>query len=365
MLFALAIIPVIGLLIFIYAKDKNEKESIGFLIGLFFAGMGTVISAIILEAVGELIFDAVIPNAVLRGILLAMLIVAPAEELGKYMILRLMTWKSRHFNYSYDAIVYAVFVSLGFAALENIGYVFSNGIGTAIMRMFTAVPGHACFAVFMGYFFSKAKYASLTGKRDEEKKNIRLTILLPIVFHGIYDGIVFGASESGNDYILVASMLLWIIYVFAFFVVSIVLIIKASKEDFCIISLPGGVQSVYMTSVAGSWTCACGTSNLLNFCSKCGSPRPIINTWYCPNCGIPTTFAFCGNCGTPRPMQQSPVQPQAPQYQQSVQPAQPYAQPGPQFQQPVQPQAPQYQQPVQPQAPQFTQTPQNPGQPPV
>ena len=74
-----------------------------------------------------------------------MLIVAPAEELGKFIVLRSITWKNKHFNYSYDAIVYAVFVSLGFAALENITYVFGSGVGTAFLRMFTAVPTKSAF----------------------------------------------------------------------------------------------------------------------------------------------------------------------------------------------------------------------------
>ncbi len=158
MLFALALIPVIGLLLFIYFKDKKEKEPVGLLIGLFFAGLGSVIPAIILEVIGQLILDAVIPyESAFKAVHLAMIVVGPAEEMGKYVVLRLRTWKNKHFDYSYDAIVYAVFTSLGFAAIENVGYVFDGGLSTALMRMFTAVPGHACFAVFMGYFYSKAK----------------------------------------------------------------------------------------------------------------------------------------------------------------------------------------------------------------
>ena len=153
MLFALALIPVIGLLCFIYFNDKKEKEPFGLLIGLFFAGMGTVVTAIIGELVGGAIMGAIFPSeSVIGQVLVACIIVAPAEELGKFLVLRLITWKNKNFNYNYDAIVYAVFVSLGFAALENIEYVFLSGWSAAIMRMFTAVPGHACFAVFMGFF---------------------------------------------------------------------------------------------------------------------------------------------------------------------------------------------------------------------
>ena len=121
-----------GLILFIYFNDKKEKEPFGLLVALFFAGMSTVISAVLLEYAGIFILDLITPTetTILGAILSATMVVAPAEEMGKFLILRIFTWKNRHFNYSYDAIVYAVFVSLGFAALENINYVFDGGIGT-------------------------------------------------------------------------------------------------------------------------------------------------------------------------------------------------------------------------------------------
>lgn len=302
MLFALALIPVIGLLIFIYVKDKKEKEPIGLLIGLFFAGMATVISGIILELIGELILEAIFPyNPVIKALLLAFIVVAPAEELGKFVVLRLITWKNKHFDYSYDAIVYAVFVSLGFACLENIGYVFQNGLATALMRMFTAVPGHACFAVIMGYFYSKAKYASLTNNKSGYTKNIWLAFLLPAFGHGVYDGILFASEASGEDLVVVFGVLLWIACVAALFVISIIIVIKSAKNDYCIITLPDRVQTIYRPQIAGTWTCSCGVTNGFNFCSACGKPRPMVSSWHCPKCGTLGTFNFCGNCGCPKP----------------------------------------------------------------
>ena len=312
MLFSLALIPVIIILVFIYVKDKKEKEPIGLLIGLFFAGMATVITAIIAELVGELIFEAIWPyESALKQFLLAMLVVAPAEELGKYMVLRLITWKNKNFNYSYDAIVYAVFVSLGFAAFENVGYVFMNGIGTAFIRMFTAVPGHAADAVFMGYFYSRAKYASLKNDKSEYSKNLWLTILVPIITHGLYDGIIFSCSTGENVLYQLSGLILWIVFVIVLFVFSIITIVKASKNDFCIAYYPGNVQALYMPSYGGDWICNCGMVNQYNFCSRCGSMRPVIDTtWYCPRCGSPSAYNFCGCCGLPKPQVQPMMQPQ-------------------------------------------------------
>ena len=302
MLLSLALIPVFGLLFFIYFNDRNEKEPLWFLIILFFAGMSTVISAIILEMLGELALDAIIPyDSVVKSVLLATIVVAPSEELGKYLVLRTITWNNRHFNYSYDAIVYAVFVSLGFAALENVGYVLGTGIFTALLRMFTAVPGHACYGVIMGYFYSKAKYAQLTNKKSKSILFRLLAIFIPIVLHGIYDAILMGARDTDATLVMGASLLAWLGIVIALFVVSIILIIRSSRRDFCIVTLPEKVQTVYVPRVAGTWTCSCGVVNQFNFCPKCGKMRPYGNTWYCQRCGSLSAYNFCGNCGTPKP----------------------------------------------------------------
>ena len=302
MLFALALIPVIILLIVIYKNDRNDKEPIGLLIGLFFAGAATVISAIIAEALGDLVFDFIFPReSSFKAALYAVVIIGPAEELGKFFILWLITWKNKHFNYSYDAIVYAVFVSLGFAALENIGYVFSNGLGTAIIRMFTAIPGHASFAVFMGFFYSRAKYASITKEKGRCAFNMIFAIVLPSILHGIYDAIAMGAREANIDFLAGIAVIVWILFVIALFVMSIITVINSAKHDFCIVRLPDNTQTVYRPRVAGNWTCTCGTVNYLNFCSECGKQRPLNNTWRCPKCGMTGTFNFCGNCGCPKP----------------------------------------------------------------
>jgi len=308
MLFSLALIPVVGLLFFIYFKDRKEKEPFRLLVALFFAGMGTSVTAIIAENIGQTVLEVIFPyTPVLKALALAIFIVAPAEELGKFLVLRLITWKNRHFNYSYDAIVYAVFVSLGFAALENVGYVFSSGIVTAVVRMFTAVPGHACYAVFMGFFYSKAKDASITGKSGKCFINILLSIIVPILIHGVYDAILMGANAIGEDVAIVIGVVLWIVFVIVLFIVSIIIIIYSSKHDYCIVNVPEQGQTIYRPGVVGGWTCSCGTQNYFNYCARCGNHRPVNNIWHCPRCRTLSTYKFCGNCGCPKPVNQYPA----------------------------------------------------------
>lgn len=94
----------------------------------------------------------------------AFFVVALIEEFSKYIFVRFYSQPKKYFNEPFDGIVYAVMVSMGFAAIENIAYVSQGGMGTAIVRAFTAVPAHATFAVLMGYFMGLAKFAPSKSK---------------------------------------------------------------------------------------------------------------------------------------------------------------------------------------------------------
>ena len=97
------------------------------------------------------------------------------------------TWKNRNFNYRFDGIVYAVFVSLGFAAAENIMYVFNYGLGVALSRAVLSIPGHMCFAVLMGYHYGRAKALANRGLEAGVKYQLRQGCIFAILAHGIYD----------------------------------------------------------------------------------------------------------------------------------------------------------------------------------
>lgn len=120
----------------------------------------------------------------------AFVVAGLVEEGFKFFIFWFFLWKNKNFNEMYDGIVYNVFISLGFATTENIGYVFLSGYHTAFIRSMTAVPAHALFGVIMGYYFGKAKFSS--GKKG--MSYLAYAFIVPIVLHGIYDFILFAQS---------------------------------------------------------------------------------------------------------------------------------------------------------------------------
>ena len=195
-LLALAVLPAVLLMIYVYNKDTVEKEPPGLLALMALAGALACIPASISERVFLSLLGNVLPSgSLLYSAVETFVIVAISEEGCKLFFLKKLTWRSRDFNYRFDGIVYAVFVSLGFAALENILYVFNYGPSVLINRGLLAIPGHMTFAVFMGLHYSEAKLAALRGDEALRRRAMRLSLLMPCLLHGFYDFCLMSGLE--------------------------------------------------------------------------------------------------------------------------------------------------------------------------
>lgn len=232
MLFTLAIFPSIVLLIYIYKMDKKEKEPKKLLWRLFLWGFFLIIPVGIIESLVDSVVESVfIEGSIFYALIEGFIVAACTEEVGKYLVLKSKTFKSPAFDCMFDGIVYAVFVSLGFASIENIAYVMDGDISVAIIRMLSSVPGHACDAVFMGYYYSKAKLCFEHGDESSYKKNKKLAVLVPIILHGIYDFLIMMEGDVVGDGLAVFATFIWIIVVITIFVKSFKLVKRASKDD--------------------------------------------------------------------------------------------------------------------------------------
>jgi len=203
LLLAAALAPSAALLCYFYARDKYEKEPRLLLLKAFLLGGVLVIPVLFVEMKLN-IFDNSDTNLLAAGYT-AFVVAGLVEESFKFLLFFLFIWKTRDFNEMYDGIVYAVFISLGFATVENIAYVLSTGLDTALVRSLTAVPAHALFAVAMGYYLGIAKFA----KPQYSRRYIRLGFMIPIVLHGIYDFILFSHKFYMLLLFLPYMMYLW------------------------------------------------------------------------------------------------------------------------------------------------------------
>lgn len=191
-LLALALAPGAAIGIYIYLKDKHEREPLSLLLISFFYGvLSTLVTLFISWPVSALIATKEEADAISQFVE-AVFKVALVEEFSKFIFVRFILFNNKNFNEPFDGIVYAVTVSLGFATLENILYVFQSGFTTGIIRMFTAVPAHATFGALMGYFLGKAKFSL-----DRKLFFTVMALLAATVFHGSYDYFLFLGEVQG------------------------------------------------------------------------------------------------------------------------------------------------------------------------
>lgn len=202
-LLAIALAPGVAIGVYIYLKDHHEREPIGLLLRTFFFGILSVMVTLLISGVIDQ-FITIDPSSLSEQALHAFIIVALVEEFSKFIFVRGILYRSNHFNEPFDGIVYSVMVSMGFATLENVLYAFNGGMGTAIMRMFTAVPAHATFAVLMGFYLGKAKF--------EHKKSYYAFHALGVatLFHGAYDYFLFISWIPGLVLGAIASLIIGI-----------------------------------------------------------------------------------------------------------------------------------------------------------
>ncbi|MDA3821056.1 MAG: PrsW family glutamic-type intramembrane protease [Bacteroidales bacterium] len=182
-----ALAPVVIILFYIYFRDKYEREPIGLLLMSIFAGVLITIPVIFIE---QLIssgnpFKGSSESRIGNAAYDAFLVAALVEEAFKFLALYLLIWSKKNFNEKFDGIVYAVFISLGFAAVENIMYVSRGGMDVALTRALTAVPAHAIFGIRMGYYFGIAHMY-----KELKKSHLILAFISPFFLHGLYDFIL-------------------------------------------------------------------------------------------------------------------------------------------------------------------------------
>ena len=179
-LFGLAVAPGIAIAVYVYFRDKYEHEPLSLLLKTFFAGFFVVFIAAMIEQslFGYFHLDeTVLTNAAANNFIF----IGFTEELCKYLCLLAVAYRKPDFNEPFDGITYAVMVSMGFATAENIMYVMEGGFHAALLRVFTAVPAHASFAVLMGYFVGLAKF------RNHHLPMLLLGLFTATLFHGAYD----------------------------------------------------------------------------------------------------------------------------------------------------------------------------------
>ena len=221
-LMMLAIVPGLLIILYVYRKDKVEKEPRRLIVKLLIFGALSCIPAVIAEMYVDdhfISYDSQLSWALSNAFICAAL----CEELSKFALLYLGSWRNRHFDYRFDGIVYGVSVAVGFALLENILYVADGGLETALVRAVLAVPLHAFCGVFMGIFYGAMMKHHIDGNTGGKMKCLVGALLVPIMIHGIYDTFAFMGDGI--------STILLLAFVALMYIVAIRYVNKFSRED--------------------------------------------------------------------------------------------------------------------------------------
>lgn len=208
-----ALLPVALLFFYIYRQDAAHPEPPKWLWkGACYGVASALLVILVVGPIPDLekinpSFAATTSGAFFRAFAYA----AIPEEAAKLLMLWLLIRRNPFFDEHFDGIVYATCVGLGFAGFENIGYLLSNSdslFSVAFFRGIFAVPGHFFFAVAMGYFVSLAFFKSPTP--SVRRQHLRMAFIVPVVLHGLYDGLLMAAGADSESPLL--AMLLLVLF---------------------------------------------------------------------------------------------------------------------------------------------------------
>lgn len=222
----LAVGPAIALMRYTYNLDPIDKEPPGLLARLVGLGFVAAFIAGILEQAGMSAFgllSGLDERSLGFSLLSDFVVVGVIEEGCKYVLMGTYTWNNPAFNCRYDGVVYAVYTSLGFAAMENIQYGFTYGTGVLMGRAIMAIPAHMGFAVLFGILYGEAKSLAVRGHRAGSVVCIALGYALSVLLHGLYDSTAT-LADYGNEGIFLVVVV--VIYAIVFLLVR-----TAAKHD--------------------------------------------------------------------------------------------------------------------------------------
>lgn len=210
------LLPATLLWLYIWRKD-SKKEPASRLIRALLYGVGICFPVALIELLlgAVLFYPDGIPTTIIGTTANAFLVAAIPEEAFKLLALWLVLRKNPYFDEHFDGIVYAVCVGLGFAAIENVGYLLENiesWMSVAFLRSLMAVPGHYAFAILMGYYYSKYHFV------DHSRKTAAMIIVAPVLAHGLYDALLMTSMVNltlGGICFFITVILVYKLHVYA------------------------------------------------------------------------------------------------------------------------------------------------------
>ena len=167
--------------------------------------------------------------------------VALIEELTRWLILYFFTNRSRHFNCTFDGVVYSIMVSMGALVARNVRFAFETTWDQFLLRFAHSFPWYLLFGIVMGVFYSYWHASKRANRRENElisegklkKDKLRypagkliLSIAVPVILHAVYTFVAEQLDFSSRTFNIVFYAI-----AAAMMIVSILLVVLLSRRD--------------------------------------------------------------------------------------------------------------------------------------
>ncbi len=214
----LSLLPSVLWLVFFLKEDKNPEPG-KIILKVFFYGMIFTFPVVLISFLAYFLLIEMNVSEFMMKIIMVVFIAALTEETAKYMAVKKSALYSSECDEPVDIMIYAVTAALGFAALENVLFLFPFEVpfnakimaSESFLRFISGTFLHALTSGIMGYFLA---ISFLSNKK--RKLFVSVGLFLAIVLHALYNFSIM-MSETKEHFLIIAPIILISLFVVVFF----------------------------------------------------------------------------------------------------------------------------------------------------
>lgn len=178
----------------IYSQDRYRPQPKGLVARTFILGAAAAIPISVVEGFlspgPSLETILARPENLISLAYIAFIVAGLTEELGKYLVVRQTIYSSPYFDEPMSGLIYASAAALGFASLENLGYLFIFGPEVILIRGPISTLAHVFFSATWGFPLGWQKSRTRLGRWLT-----LLGLVASMALHGLFDFLLFTQSQ--------------------------------------------------------------------------------------------------------------------------------------------------------------------------
>lgn len=268
----------------IYQRDRYIPAPVHLVVRTFLWGIGISVPVVVVEAALVAVvgfeFGEEVGSNLVQAAYVSFLVAGMTEELAKYLVVRRTVYNSLYFRQPLDGIIFSAAAALGFASIENVGYMFSFGAGVILVRGPFSTLAHVLFSVVWGHTLGVLKQGKVRPYMAT------LSLLAAMSLHGLFDFLLFAGPSYGP----------WALVVFFAMGMVFFLLLRSAQR-----------QSPYRDKIAAVLltcpNCKHQSGYGAGFCTACGHSLALAkssNVYLCGHCNnvVENSHRFCTTCGS-------------------------------------------------------------------